>query len=514
MNQLQQFMRRANSYTYLVLLIVNMAFTATWWVSSEILNYPAELIVLVLLIASLVFPFCAISLINFFYTQPLRFAWQAVLYITPSSNSVPAPAVHKVHYGRELIAHLTNHIYQLADGGAALNATPKVSVGDISQNFIANNLPLPLIVLDKNDSVVFTNKSLQDLAGITSSEINTENINNSLDLSFENEHTLQKWLEYVKKSEVTTTQIWERVKLITYSDEKNKHTALLDLVAYYNKDNPSGYETMLVFIDRTKLYEQDDQAINFVALAVHELRTPLTMLRGYIEALEEDLRDTVTPELQGFLHKTQASAAQLATFVNNILNVAQLEDDKMSLTIQEEDWGKALENTIEDLKIRALVRGITLKTEIAKDLPLAGIDNISMYGVVSNLVDNAIKYSGTSKEVLIKARLNNGVIETTVKDYGVGIPGNTVEHIFDKYYRDHHNRAQVGGTGLGLYLANNIIKAHGGTIWVHSQEGKGSTFGFTLLPYEKLAQDKKSTDNKDITRNAHGWIKNHTMYRR
>lgn len=513
MNQLQQFTRQANLYTYVVLVVANTGIIGAWWICSEVLHFTPEITLLTLLLVAFLVPLCVIGAINYLYTQPLRFVWQAVLYIAPETTSVPAPELHKIHYAREMTINLVNHIYKLADVSKDINTPDTVMADGLMHNFIANSLPLPLVVLDKEDSVIFANKAFLSYTDTTPAKVNAESIHTAIDLSFENEHTLETWLKHVKKDDITTSQTWERVKLTIHTG-KEKKTALFDLVAFYNKDNEAGYETILTLVDRTKLYEQDDQAINFVALAVHELRTPLTMLRGYIEALDEDLRNTVSPELRGFLQKTQAAAAQLATFVNNILNVAQLDDDKMSLKIQKEDWKSVLENTVNDLQIRSMVRGITLKTEIADDLPPAGIDRISMYGVVSNLVDNAIKYSGDSKEILVTARLNNGAIETTVRDFGVGIPTNTVEHIFDKYYRDHHNRSQIGGTGLGLYLSKNIIKAHDGTIWVHSQEGKGSTFGFTIVPYKKLAQENKNINNEDITRNAHGWIKNHSLYRR
>lgn len=87
-------------------------------------------------------------------------------------------------------------------------------------------------------------------------------------------------------------------------------------------------------------------------------------------------------------------------------------------------------------------------------------------------------------------------------------------NLFSKFYRDHRNRAQIGGTGLGLYLCKAVVSAHGGNIWVSSKPGQGSTFGFTLIPYEQLADEIKNGDNKDITRGAHGWIKNHSLYRR
>jgi signal transduction histidine kinase len=87
--------------------------------------------------------------------------------------------------------------------------------------------------------------------------------------------------------------------------------------------------------------------------------------------------------------------------------------------------------------------------------------------------------------------------------------------LFDKFYRSHRSRDNVGGTGLGLYLSKAIVEAHGGMIWVKSAEGKGSTFGFTLPTYESVAANIENPDNKqEIVRNAHGWIKNHSLIRK
>jgi two-component system sensor histidine kinase VicK len=139
---------------------------------------------------------------------------------------------------------------------------------------------------------------------------------------------------------------------------------------------------------------------------------------------------------------------------------------------------------------------------------------VSIGQVVNNLLDNAIKYSGESKTMQITARIGkSGLIETLVRDFGVGIPTSVLPTLFEKFQRSHRNSAQIGGTGLGLYLSKAIVKAHGGQIWVASTEGKGSTFGFSLLPYSQIADELKDSA-ADITRTAHGWIKNHSLYRR
>jgi len=143
------------------------------------------------------------------------------------------------------------------------------------------------------------------------------------------------------------------------------------------------------------------------------------------------------------------------------------------------------------------------------------LDSLSIREVVSNLIDNAIKYSGESKTISITTKMNaEGLIETSVQDFGLGISSSILPNLFTKFYRDHRNRAQIGGTGLGLFLAKTIVAAHGGSIWVRSKENEGSTFTFTLVPYSQLTEDMKKSGDKDITRSAHGWIKNHSLYRR
>jgi signal transduction histidine kinase len=267
--------------------------------------------------------------------------------------------------------------------------------------------------------------------------------------------------------------------------------------------------------DHTKQYSQDDQAISFIALSVHELRTPLTLLRGYIEALEEVLADNPNTELRDFMQKMSATAQQLTIFVNNILNVARVDNDQLELQLREESWEDIITSAVNNISLRAKVRGINIETQIEPNLPGVGVDRLSIYEVINNLVDNAIKYSGDSKIIKVKARMSKeGMIETTVQDFGVGISQNIMPNLFTKFYRDHKNRAQIGGNGLGLYLCKAIITAHGGNIWVRSKIGEGSEFSFTVRPYAQLAAELKNSDNKEIVRGAHGWIKNHSLYRR
>ncbi|MGH7238377.1 MAG: sensor histidine kinase, partial [Candidatus Saccharimonadales bacterium] len=177
-----------------------------------------------------------------------------------------------------------------------------------------------------------------------------------------------------------------------------------------------------------------------------------------------------------------------------------------------EDWPQIINSAVADMALRADLQKVTIKTIAAPDLPPVAADRTSLYEVLSNLLDNAIKYSPNGGTVTIKARsTKDGEIETTVQDQGIGIPLSLMPNLFERFYRSHRSRGQIGGTGLGLYLSKAIVAAHGGHIWVRSREGRGTSFGFTLLPYDKLPA---TPDEASTTNTAEAWIKNHSLYRR
>lgn len=468
--------------------------------------------VIVGIVASLGFGFAVSQLLTAYITAPTLAIWQAVLHLSPTEQGTTAPDIAKIKLGHDMVDSLTSQIYQIIDVAQKAEIHVQEESRNLSHNFVAASLPLPLLTLDANDTVLFANEAAAQYIGIAAQSIIGKNIYMVLDMSFPSDDTFDKWLKDTKLKSATASRTWERVRLNVRDD----HPALLfDLASYYNRDNPQHFETMLILFDHTKAYSQDDQAVSFIALSVHELRTPLTLLRGYIEVFEDELAATNNVELQDFMLKMRSQAEQLTAFVNNILNVARVEGDQLQLQLQEENWTAVLKTAVNNLALRAKVRGITLRCRFATDLPTVGVDNISIQEVVNNLVDNAIKYSGASKTIEIDTHLTqDGMVETTIRDYGLGISTATIPNLFTKFYRDHRNRAQIGGTGLGLYLSKAIVTAHGGTVWVRSKENEGSTFGFTLVPYARLAEEIKQNGNQDITRGAHGWIKNHSLYRR
>jgi len=446
--------------------------------------------------------------------EPLKMIRQGILHVSPDHGNIPPPNLDSAKIGRELVTSLVLQVYEFASQQSSRNEETNGSHKQqlLQATNIVSHLPLPLFVFNQEQLVTNASDSAMQYCQLDSTKLLGKPLYESLHLEFRSEHTLEKWLKDCQNNKINDTAYWERVRIRQPGDDSVKQC---DMAAYYNRNNPSGTEFIVTLFDRTVQYNQDDESMGFVALAVHELRTPLTMLRGYIELFEEELGDKLDDELKSFMYKMEASASQLTAFVNNILNVSRIEANQMAMQLNEENWEKTLRAACRDGEMWAKVNNKKITYQIDKNLPTVAVDRISIYEVINNLIENAVKYSPKSEKIVIASSLNNdGFIETTVQDFGMGIPNNVLPYLFGKFYRNHRTKSEVGGTGLGLYLCKTIVEAHGGQVWAKSKEGEGSTFGFTLQPYSELADELKDGNNTNVTRTAHGWIKNHSLYRR
>ncbi len=434
------------------------------------------------------------------------FLTKAILLVTHDDKQLEAPNPETLSASKQFLSELAQSVYKLT---SAQNSTKDDSQDINYYRSVANLLPIPVIILDNDQNISFANEAAIRYINLPVQEIINKPIYESMNLSFVSDLTLESWLKDSAENTVANSEVWERVRL-NMPDKSRKQ---FDLSVRYSKDEPNGVETTLVLFDRTLQYERDDRDLTFVSLAVHELRTPLTIMRGYIEVFEDELSKSLNPEQQSFMHNMSASAQQLAAFVSNILNVARVEENALYLKLKEENWESVINGACKDMELRAKVHNKKLVLNIDKDMPTAAVDKVSIYEVLNNLIDNAIKYTHTDEDIIVKSTVKDGMIETTITDKGVGIQSNLIAHVFDKFYRAHQSKNSIGGTGLGLYLCRAIIVAHGGNIWVQSKEDQGSTFGFSVPIYETVKNQISKEDNGEIIRGAHGWIKNHSIYR-
>ena len=240
--------------------------------------------------------------------------------------------------------------------------------------------------------------------------------------------------------------------------------------------------SILVFHDITRLKQLENTRQEFVANVSHELRTPLSLIKGYVETLIDHAKDK--PEyLTRFLEIIEKHADRLTFLIEDLLTISRLESGQVSLNLLKLDLREAVQRCCDDLESKAAEKGVVFHNDVPPGL-FARADGDRIQQVLTNLVDNAIKYGRRDGRVNIGARLADGnKIEVWVKDDGPGIPPDAIERIFERFYRvDKARSREAGGTGLGLSIVKHIVQAHGGEVWAQSELGKGAEFYLTLNP--------------------------------
>lgn len=237
---------------------------------------------------------------------------------------------------------------------------------------------------------------------------------------------------------------------------------------------------ILVLHDLTRLRQLEAVRQEFVANVSHELRTPLSLIKSAAETLIDGGKDE--PEsLTRFLQIIDKHANRLTLLIDDLLMLSTLDSGNIRLALQSVSLGGAVQEVADDLRGRAHARGVTIKNQVEPAL-IVQADPDRLRQVISNLIDNAIKYGRIEGAVVISARsLDARRIEVSVQDDGPGIPAEACARIFERFFRGDKARSrEQGGTGLGLAIVKHVVQAHGGEVRVESAPGAGARFSFTL----------------------------------
>ncbi len=219
----------------------------------------------------------------------------------------------------------------------------------------------------------------------------------------------------------------------------------------------------------------------FLGNVSHELRTPIFSLQGFLETLIEGAVDDPAVN-RDFLKKAQAHAARLNTLLADLITISQIESGEMKMSFRYFDLNEFLDSLLRELRPTAELHGVSLRRDgyPAGSLEVFG-DRERLQVVMENLIENAIKYNRPSGEVVLASDRSDRKVRVSVSDSGLGIAAAHIPRIFERFYRVDRDRSRdVGGTGLGLAIVKHIIEAHGSSVKVESEPGKGSTFSFEL----------------------------------
>jgi signal transduction histidine kinase len=233
--------------------------------------------------------------------------------------------------------------------------------------------------------------------------------------------------------------------------------------------------------DITQQRLAEEMRDQFVDTATHELRTPLANIKAYAETLA--LADVIDVEQQKqFLNTINSEATRLARFVDDLLSVSSMELGSLSLNKQVTDLGRMLNEVLAKVKPQIEEKELELEVALPEKMPEPELDKDKIAAVLVNLLGNAVKYTPANGRVSFRVNITDKQIEISVKDTGVGIAEDELEKVFEKFFRSQDPRVQEQtGTGLGLALAQEVVRLHGGRITVESEINKGSTFS-VLLP--------------------------------
>jgi len=219
----------------------------------------------------------------------------------------------------------------------------------------------------------------------------------------------------------------------------------------------------------------------FLGNVSHELRTPLFSLQGFLETLMDGAVDDPNVNRE-FLEKAHRHADRLNILLNDLIEISAIESGEMKMSFRYFSVVDFLRNIVDEMSPVATAKNISMQlvTEFDSSAKAYG-DKSRLRQVMTNLIDNAIKYTQPGGAITCRARPVRNQCEIVVEDTGCGIPTEHLSRIFERFYRVDKDRSrEVGGTGLGLAIAKHIVEAHGGTLLVRSEVGKGSTFSFNV----------------------------------
>jgi signal transduction histidine kinase len=231
-----------------------------------------------------------------------------------------------------------------------------------------------------------------------------------------------------------------------------------------------------------KLKELDRTKSHFVAHVSHELRTPLTAIKGAVDLMLREMAGPLTEKQVHYLTRVRSNTQHLAGLINDLLDLSKIESGKIEVKSRRVSLSGLVHEVVEALRPVAAEKIIALEATIQEPSILVWGDRDKINQILMNLIGNAIKFTPVQGKVTVSASRNGGEnVQVSVSDTGPGVPPDDREKIFAKFYQiPEMNGANPQGTGLGLAIAKALVELHGGKIWVESEEGRGSTFSFTL----------------------------------
>ncbi len=330
---------------------------------------------------------------------------------------------------------------------------------------IINNFVDGLLLFDRNNRLSLINPKAEEIFDVKSRDIA--------------KRTIKELVTFPTLKPVIKIIGTDMKKIFRKELEFNEDTFLeITTIPVKREGKPMGILVTVHDITREKRIERIKS--EFVSVAAHQLRTPLSGIKWTLRTILDEAED-IPEEQVGFIQKAYDANERMVNLVNDLLNVTRIEEGRYIYKPEEGDLMEVVRPIIDSYAEKIKEKGLKFEiNEPPKRLPGVKIDKEKIGMIVQNFLDNAMKYTKKGK-VVLDVKLLDSKVKISVTDSGVGIPEDQQERLFNKFFRAANvMRMETEGSGLGLFIAKNIVEAHGGEVGFTSKEGEGSTFFFTL----------------------------------
>lgn len=330
----------------------------------------------------------------------------------------------------------------------------------------------PLVVLDGKLRIITANRSFYKIFRVNKKETENKLIFRLGNGQWDNEklrHLLEKILP--EKTFFQDFEIEHDFPII------GKRTVLLNArkVVQINDNEPL---ILLAIEDVTEKKHIEQQKDDFISIASHELRTPVTSMKAYTHLLQRHPLITNDKDASSMLVKMDTQMNRLTELVASFMNVYKMQTGQLRLKMKTFSLEKLIAEVVGNFQY-TITSHVIERTDNLKVKVHADKERINQ--VLVNIISNAIKYSPDANKIKVALKVGAKKVTVSVQDFGMGIPVTDQDKIYERFYRAKGRReGTIPGLGLGLFISTEIIKQHGGKLWVKSKEGKGSTFYFTL----------------------------------
>ncbi len=337
-----------------------------------------------------------------------------------------------------------------------------------------------VIAVDLHRQILIFNKAAENLTGYSAYEVVGQEIEQVIKIYDENGQISP--INYCPIQPVGLEGSTFAKKELKIMGKEEKESFANVWAGQIKEGQTANIGCILTLHDVTAEQQLEIMKLDFVSMAAHELRSPLTSIRGYLSVLIEEVQEKLTVEQKSFLNRINIATIQLVALVENLLNVSRIERGILTVNLEVSDWLDLVRQSVADFADRAKEKSLSLQfIEPIQPAPKVLADKLRIGEVLSNLLSNAINYTQAGGQITVSLAQKDQDVITHIKDTGQGIPQDAIPYLFTKFFRVSGSLERGSkGTGLGLYIAKSIIDLHHGKIWVNSEEGRGSTFSFSL----------------------------------